>query len=110
MNVVHLQGWFTSDPLVIYIESKNTQKTLFNLEVNELLRGDDGEYIEYTTCVAWDSGARLIKKFFTKGQPITVHGKIINEKDGSNVSKTMVRVTNFEFPLVEKINDTQNRR
>ena len=72
------------------------------------------EYIDsvtYVNCVAWDSGASLIHKFFYKGKAIIIHGKIINdnyEKDGEQGCQFLVRVNNFEFPLVEKINGSSN--
>lgn len=111
MNVVHLQGRLTDEPKLIDINKKDgtaTQKVLFGLAMNERYRKETGEYIDsvtYVNCVAWDSGASLIHKFFHKGKAIIIHGKIINdnyEKNGEQIHKFFVRVNNFEFPLVEK--------
>lgn len=111
MNVVHLQGRLTNEPNLIDINKKDgtaTQKVLFGLAMNERYRKETGEYIDsvtYVNCVAWDSGASLIHKFFHKGKAIIIHGKIINdnyEKDGEQIYKFLVRVNNFEFPLIEK--------
>ena len=111
MNVVHLQGRLTNEPNLIDINKKDgtaTQKVLFGIAMNERYRKETGEYIDsvtYVNCVAWDSGASLIHKFFYKGKAIIIHGKIINdnyEKDGEQIYKFLVRVNNFEFPLIEK--------
>ena len=113
MNVVHLQGRLTNDPKLIEIDKKNgasTQKVVFGVAMNERYRKETGEYIDsvtYVNCVAWDSGASLIHKFFHKGKAIIIHGKIINdnyEKDGEQIYQFLVRINNFEFPLVEKVN------
>jgi single-strand DNA-binding protein len=117
VNVVHLQGRLTNEPNLINIDKKDgtaTQKVVFGLAMNERYRKESGEYIDsvtYVNCVAWDSGAALIHKFFHKGRAIIIHGKIINdnyEKDGEQIYKFLVRVNNFEFPLVEKVNGDSN--
>jgi single-strand DNA-binding protein len=115
MNVVHLQGRLTNDPELIEIKREDgqiTHKVAFGLAINERYKKETGEVIDYATfidCVAWDSGAKLIDKFFRKGKAILVHGKLIVEeytKDEINHKRVKVRVTNFEFPLTEKSNDT----
>ena len=117
MNVAHLQGRLTNNPKLIDVNKKDgtlTQKVIFGLAINERYRKDTGEYIDsvtYVNCVAWDSGASLINKFFHKGKAIIIHGKIINdnyEKDGEKIYQFLVRVNNFEFPLIEKIDDSSN--
>jgi single-strand DNA-binding protein len=113
MNCVHLGGRLTGSPRLIEVVKEDGQvtcKTIFSLALNEKRRKEDGEYIEYTTyvdCVAWDSGARLIDKFFHKGKAIIVHGKIRNDNytkrdTGEVVRRDVIRVTNFEFPLTER--------
>lgn len=115
MNIVHLQGRLTSNPELAEIkreDGETTHKVSFSLAINERFKKDDGtaiDYVTYIDCVAWDSGAKLIQKFFSKGKAIIVHGKIIVDeykKDDKTVKRVKVRVTNFEFPITEKSNGT----
>lgn len=92
MNCVHLLG--TISGKLETEEFEGTCSLRFTIFVTNKHRKRSGETYEQKfqiPCVAWDSGARLIKKFFKKGNKIIVHGKIFSE------DSFFVRVESFEF-------------
>ena len=92
MNYIHLLGSLKKDPSMNI--SSNTCFVNFDISVVESHKKMNGEINKkecVIPCVAWDSGAKLINKFFKKDSKIIVHGKISYE-DGF-----FVRVKSFEF-------------
>ena len=92
MNCVHLLGTISQSPEVKELEG--TCSVEFSVCVANKHKKRTGEIYEQKfeiPCVAWDSGARLIHKFFKKGSKIIVHGKIFSE------DSFFVRVESFEF-------------
>lgn len=104
LNKVLLIGNLTRD-----VELKSTpsgmQVAQFGLAMNRRWNTPSGERKEETTfvdCEAWEKKAENIAKFFSKGKPIFVEGRLKldtwqDKESGQNRSKLKVVVDNFEF-------------
>jgi len=61
---------------------------------------------QFHEIVATNAKARFIQKYFKKGSPIEIDGKLINrtyqDKDGNNRKVTEVRVDDVKFPPKQK--------
>jgi single-strand DNA-binding protein len=105
MNKVFLKGNVTRDPEVKILDINNKKVTVcnFTLAVSRFFKKANGERDKDTTfvaCETWDSGAETLGKYVVKGDPILIEGslKVENweDKDGKKMSRTKVRVTNFD--------------
>lgn len=103
-NKVLLMGNLTRDVELKYTPNTNTAVAKFGLAVNRRYKGGDGEMKEETTfvdCDAWGQTAENLSKWFSKGKPIFIEGRLKldtwQDKDGSNRSKLKVVVDNFQF-------------
>jgi len=99
INKLHLAGNLTRDPELRYT-TNNTPVCNFGVASNRK-RGEREETF-FGECEAWGKTAEAIDKFFAKGRPIYVEGRLKTEqwedkKDGSKRSKTRVIVEAFEF-------------
>ncbi len=102
-NKVLLMGNLTRDVELKYTPS-NMAVANIGLAINRRYKGKDGELKEETTfvdCEAWGYTAENMAKFFSKGRPIFIEGRLKldtwQDKDGSNRSKLKVVVEAFEF-------------
>ena len=102
-NKVLLMGNLTRDVELKYTPS-NMAVANIGLAVNRRYKGKDGEMNEETTfvdCEAWGYTAENMAKFFSKGRPVFIEGRLKldtwQDKDGSNRSKLKVVVESFEF-------------
>jgi len=102
-NKVILMGNLTRDVELKHTQS-NTAVGNVGLAVSRRYKAGDGEFKEETTfvdCEAWGKTAENIAKFFSKGRPILIEGRLkLNQwqdRDGNNRSKLMVVVEGFEF-------------
>jgi single-strand DNA-binding protein len=103
-NKVLLMGNLTRDPEVKHTSS-NQALVNFGLAVNRKFKTSSGEFREEVTfvdCEAWGYTAENIGKFFAKGRPIFVEGRLKldtweDRNDGSKKSKLRVVVDNFQF-------------
>ncbi len=105
MNITILTGRLTRDPEV---KTTGNQKTVlsFSLAVD---RGDKDKTTDFIDCVAWGSTADFIGKWFSKGSPLSIIGKVQTrtyEKDGQNIKRTEILVDKAEF--VPKTNNASN--
>ena len=117
MNLCVLKGNLAREPeiKVLDLGGKKVCVANFVIAVNRFFKKANGESDKDTTfiaCEAWDSGAETIGKYFTKGSPILLEGsiKVENwEKDGQKMSRTKVRVSNFEklyrAPATDKVTE-----
>lgn len=103
LNRVLLMGNLTRDPQLSYLPS-NTPVIEFGLALNRKYRkqdGSQGEEVCYVDCSMFGKRAETINKFFKKGDPIFVEGRLRYEswqaQDGSKRSRLRVFVENFEF-------------
>lgn len=105
LNRVMLAGNTTRDPELRHLPTGNTAVCSFGLAVNEKWKDRDGnakESVTFVDCEAWGKTGEAIAKFFTKGKPIFIEGKLKldtwkDKTDGSNKSKLKVVVENFQF-------------
>lgn len=102
-NKVLLMGNLTRDVELKYTPSNMAVANL-GIAVNRKYKGTDGELKEETTfvdCEAWSQTAENISKWFSKGKPIFLEGRLKldqwQDKDGGNRSKLKVVVENFQF-------------
>src|SRR5690606_12075777 len=102
-NKVLLMGNLTRDVELKYTPS-NMAVANIGLAINRRYKGKDGELKEETTfvdCEAWGYTAENMAKFFSKGRPIFIEGRLKldtwQDKDGSNRSKLKVVIEAFEF-------------
>jgi len=103
-NRVFLMGNITRD---IELKSTSGGQSIANigLAVNRRWVGADGEKKEDTTfvdCEAWGKTGENIAKFFSKGRPIFIEGRLKldtwqDKESGANRSKLKVVVEGFEF-------------
>lgn len=103
----------TNGRLVKDVELKGTialQIARFTVAVNRQFKKDEADFIN---CVAFGKKAETIEKFFKKGSPINIKGRLQTgsyEKDGVKHFTTDVIVDNFEFVASSKKveNKTEN--
>lgn len=101
MNKVILLGNLTRDP-ERRVTNNNNSVTSFTVAVSKGKKDADGKYTaEYINCVAWRLQADLVAKYFKKGSPICLEGKLqtssYTDKNGDKRYKTEVVVDTIEF-------------
>jgi len=104
LNKVLLMGNFTRDPELRYLPN-NTAVVSFSLAVNEVYKDKDGNKVEradFIDCEAFAKTAENIGKFFAKGRPIFIEGRLrLDQWDdkatGQKRSKIKVIAENFQF-------------
>ena len=101
-NKVMLMGNLTRDIELKYTAG-NTAVANLGLAVNRRYRvnKESREETTFVDCEAWGRTAENINKFFSKGRPIFVEGRLKldewQDRDGNKRSKLKVVVENFEF-------------
>jgi single-strand DNA-binding protein len=102
-NKVLLMGNLTRDPQLSYTPNQ-TAVVDFGMATNRRWTGQDGSQREETCfvdCRAFGRMAENINKYFTKGKPIFVEGRLTFDswtaQDGSKRSKLRVTVETFTF-------------
>jgi single-strand DNA-binding protein len=102
-NKVLLMGNLTRDVELKYTPGNQAVANI-GLAVNRRFKTKEGEMKDEATfvdCEAWGYTAENINKFFSKGRPIFIEGRLKldqwQDKDGSNRSKLKVVVESFEF-------------
>jgi len=63
--------------------------------------GQDREEVTYVDCECWGPRAEVINKYFSKGKPIFIEGRLRldswEDKDGQKRSKMRVVIDDFQF-------------
>ncbi len=111
-NKVLLMGNLTRDPELSYLPSQ-TAVVEFGLAINRKWKGKDGQSKESTCfidCRSYGGQAETINKYFSKGKPIFVEGRLdldvwtsnaecphCKKKNEARRSKHRVTVENFQF-------------
>lgn len=102
-NKIILMGNLTRDPVLTYTPSQ-TAVVDFGLATNRKWTAQDGskrDEICFVDCRAFGKMAENINKFFKKGQPIFVEGRLSFDQwtgqDGVKRSKHRVTVESFTF-------------
>lgn len=109
-NKVILMGNLTRDPESREVGS--TSVTEIGIAVSRKYRtkdGDDREEVCFVDCEAWGKTGDTIGRFFSKGKPILVEGRLKldqwENQSGEKRSKLKVTVDQFSF-----VNDGGGRR
>ena len=100
MNMVFLTGRLTKAPELRYT-ANNTAVAKFTVATNEGKDRSGKELTQFVFCEAWEKDAENISRFFDKGAPIILTGRVIAqkyEKDGETRFSQSVRVIRWEFP------------
>ena len=102
-NKVLLMGNLTRDPQLSYTPNQ-TAVVDFGIATNRRWTGQDGTQHDETCfvdCRAFGRIAENINKYFKKGKPIFLEGRLTFDswtaQDGSKKSKLKVTVENFQF-------------
>lgn len=103
LNRVLLMGNMTRDPQLSYLPSQ-TAVAEFGLAMTRKFKKQDGSQGEETCfvdCQIFGKRAEVIQKYFKKGDPIFIEGRLKLDswqaQDGSKRSRLRVFVENFEF-------------
>ena len=98
MNKVELTGRISKDLELRYTQSQNAVLS-FSIAVNKRINGENSA--DFINCVAWNTTAEFINKYFKKGQAIAIVGRLQNRNyEDSNKQKryvTEVIVEEVEF-------------
>ena len=104
MNLVILKGNLTRD-VEVRFTPKGTAIAQFSIATNRRWTTEAGEKKEAVTfheCRCWGTSGETLGKFFNKGKPILVHGRLETEswedkKTGEPRSKTVIVIDQWEF-------------
>ena len=88
MNQVILMGNLTKDPELKYTPTTNTAICKFSIAVNrDYQKPGEERQVDFINCQAWTKTAEFISKFFQKGKPIAIIGKMQNRNWDDNEGK-----------------------
>lgn len=108
MNKVFIIGRMTADAELEYTSTQKA-KTRFSVAVDNGKDANGNKRdADFINCVAWEKTADTISKYFRKGKPIVITGKIKTDnytKDGVKKSYTYVLVESFEFVPELRVSD-----
>ena len=103
-NQVILMGNLTRDPQLKFLPSQ-TAVAEFGIACNRRFttaQGEQREEVTFVDCTAFGKTAETINKYFTKGKPIFIDGRLKydqweDKQGGGKRSKLTVVVNNFQF-------------
>ena len=107
MNKVILTGRLTKDVDLRTVQSTGNSVAKFTIAVSRDFKKDETDFIN---CTAFGKTAETIERFFTKGRPIMITGRIqvsSYDKDGQKRYSTDVIVDGFEFMLKDNTEQGQ---
>lgn len=120
MNSVILQGRLTND-VDSRVYNQNMIVTRFNIAVDKKLSKEKKATMEqqgkatadFINCMAFGKVAEVIEKYFKKGDPILIRGRVQTGKyqkdDGSTVYTTDIVVDEFDFIGGKKENKVERK-
>lgn len=99
MNSTNLTGRLVYEP-----ELKRTQSgTAYTSNRIAVSRNDKNKTTDFFNIKAWNGSAEFMTKYFHKGDPIEITGKLQTEsyekKDGTKVNEVVIFVTEIGFTL-----------
>ena len=107
MNLVILSGRLVYEPELKVFDSGSVKLPL-RIAVS---RNDKNHTSDFFNCQAWNNTAEFIKKYFHKGHPIEIIGKLQNDsyekQDGTKVTETYIFVTEVNFVLSKPNDETR---
>lgn len=81
MNKVHLIGNLTKDPELRYTKN-NTPVASYTIAINN--RYGEQQQTDYINISTWGKSGEFVSKYFKKGQPIAITGRLKNKNYESN--------------------------
>lgn len=112
LNTVVLMGRLTHSPEVKTLNDTDIKVTRFCLAVERDRATDKEKVTDFIDCVAWRNTAEFIGKYFNKGSPIIVDGRIetrqYEDKQGNKRKAFEVNVKNVNFCAFKK-EETQSK-
>ena len=99
MNKLIITGRLTRDPEMVTL-SNGMEKCRFSVAVDRRRKKDAPPKADFFNCEAWREQGAFINKWFRKGSPITLEGRMESsqgEKDGVKVTYWAVTVETVEF-------------
>lgn len=112
LNICTLMGRFTHSPeLRTTKNGKNVMR--FSLAVSRRRTNSEGQReVDFIDCIAWNTTAEFIAKYFKKGEPIIVLGSLetrqYEDRQGNKRKACEVIVREVNFCAFKKNDDTQN--
>lgn len=99
MNRVVLMGRLTGEPQLRYTNS-NKPVCSFSIAVNKRINGENSA--DFINCVAWNTTAEFITKYFKKGQAIAIVGRLQNRsyEDDKGQKRSVIEVVVEETEFV----------
>lgn len=95
-----IMGRLTADPELRKTES-GISNCRFSVAVQEDYKNKDGSRdVDYIICVAWRQTAEFVTRYFKKGQPILIDGKLKSrtyDKEGQKHYETYIKVAEVRF-------------
>ena len=108
MNIVTLSGRLVHEPVIKTTDS-GTALLPLRLAVS---RGDQDRTTDFINCQAWEKTAEFIVKYFHKGDPIEVCGRLqtksYEKSDGTKVTETYVNIREVAFVLSKANNSADS--
>lgn len=112
LNTVVIMGRLTHSPEVKTLNDTDIKVTRFCLAVERDLAINGVRKSDFIDCVAWRNTAEFIQKYFNKGSPIIVEGRIetrqYEDKQGNKRKAFEVNVKNVNFCAFKK-EETQSK-
>lgn len=106
MNIVSISGRLVYEPELKTV-GNNKKKLPMRIAV---ARNDKNRTADFINAQAWGSTAEFIAKYFHKGDPIEITGKLqtdsYEKQDGTKETVTYVLVTESNFVLSKKDNSS----
>ena len=94
LNNSVLMGRLTADPILRHTRTDNIPVISFSLAVDRQFSKGPEKETDFINLVAWRGTAEFINKYFTKGQPMCVKGRLQQSKwtdaEGNNRSAVEV--------------------
>lgn len=99
MNRVILMGRLSNEPQLRYTK-ENKAVCNFSVAVNKRVNGENKA--DFINCVAWNTTAEFIAKYFDKGQQIAITGRLQNRsyEDDKGQKKYVIEVVIEETEFV----------
>lgn len=108
LNVVVMMGRLVADP-ELRMTTTGKEVTAFRIAVDRPLTKDKiAKEADFFTVVAWGKNAVFVNKYFKKGSPIAIHGRLQSRsyEDQSGEKKTAVEIIAHEVKFAG--NKTEN--
>ena len=104
MNTIVITGRLTRDPELQTLKN-GMEKCRFTVAVDRAKKKDQPQRADFFNCDAWGATSGFVMKWFRKGSPITVKGRMESgqvEKNGEKVTYWSLNVDNVEFQMAKK--------